>query len=144
MMASCHLTLAQARRLISIAFDQARHARQEIAVAVVDAGGNLLAFERSELAFLGAISAAQAKAVTANAYRRTTAQMQQRLDGGKLAYLALSPALPMEGGVPVQIHNDFLGAIGISGAPSETDARLAEETAEIFLAEVADHAARAV
>lgn len=100
-----------------------------------------MAFERSEEAFIGAIAAAQEKAITANAYRRPTSDMRERLNAGKLEYLALPSTLPMDGGVPIRINGIHCGALGVSGASSETDAKIAEEASDQLLAEANDHAA---
>ncbi len=121
------LSLRQAQCLLNSANSAAEKQEHEVAIAIVDGGGHLLLFQRSNTVFLGAISAALDKAVTANAYQRPTSDMQVRLNEGKLSYLALRDSLPMEGGVPVKLGGVHVGAIGISGAPSEIDNLIANE-----------------
>lgn len=99
-----------------------------LSVAVVDESGHLLAFVRSDEAFLGSIAAALAKAKTALYFRRETGMMQKGLETGKTSYLALHGALPLEGGVPIFIGRRIVGALGVSGADSKQDGELARAT----------------
>lgn len=119
------LTSAIALRLVEGCLRAARKRGLRVAAAVVDSGGNLLAFLRDEQTYLGAVQAAQGKAVTANAFQRPTAEMQLRLAEGKLSYLALEGALPMEGGVPLSLGTQPVGGLGVSGAPSKIDHEIA-------------------
>jgi glc operon protein GlcG len=123
------LTSQDAQALALQALAAGRTRELCVAAAVVDAGGHLLAFLRDDKAFLGAIEAAVAKARTAVYFRRDTAAMQQGLEQGKTAYLALKDALPLEGGVPLYLHGEVVGAVGISGAASAQDGELARTVA---------------
>jgi glc operon protein GlcG len=123
------LTAARAQQLVQHAIDAGRRDNLAIAAAVVDAGGHLLAFVRNDSAFLGSIDASISKARTAVYFRRETAAMQQGLEQGKTAYLALSGALPLEGGVPLYCMDHVVGALGISGAASAEDGALARAAA---------------
>lgn len=126
------LSLKQAQCLLNFANSEAEKQEQEVAIAIVDSGGHLLLFQRGNKVFLGAISAALDKAVTANAYQRSTSDMQVRLNEGKLSYLALRDSLPLEGGVPIKLGDVNVGAIGISGAPSEIDNLIVNEAVRRF------------
>lgn len=123
------LTSQDAQALAAQALVAGRARELCVAAAVVDAGGHLLAFIRDDKTFLGAIEAAVAKARTAVYFRRDTAAMQQGLEQGKTAYLALKDALPLEGGVPLYLHGEVVGAVGISGAASAQDGELARAVA---------------
>ncbi|MET3493874.1 GlcG/HbpS family heme-binding protein [Variovorax boronicumulans] len=123
------LTSQDAHALAMQALADGRARELRVAAAVVDAGGHLLAFIRDDKAFLGAIDAAVAKARTAVYFRRDTAAMQQGLEHGKTAYLALKDALPLEGGVPLYVQGEVVGAVGISGAASAQDGELARAVA---------------
>ncbi|MDQ0073295.1 glc operon protein GlcG [Variovorax boronicumulans] len=123
------LTSLHAQELALQALATGRTRQLRVAAAVVDAGGHLLAFIRDDNAFLGSIDAAVAKARTAVYFRRETAAMQQGLEQGKTAYLALTDALPLEGGVPLYLNGEVVGAVGISGAASTQDGELARAVA---------------
>lgn len=127
-----HLNAGLARKILQFALDIAKEDDLSVSVALLDEGGNLLGFLRQENAFLGSIDAAQAKARTALFFHRESGEMQMGVESGKLAYLCLPNALPIEGGVPL-IHNDkVIGAIGVSGARSSEDGVIARRTAAAF------------
>jgi len=123
------LTTLRAQQLVQHAIEAGRKGNLAISAAVVDVGGHLLAFVRSDDAFLGSIDASVSKARTAVYFRRETATMQQGLEQGKTSYLALSGALPLEGGVPLYLNDRVVGALGISGAASAEDGELARAAA---------------
>lgn len=126
------LTTEMARSLLFTCLEMAREGNESIAVAVVDAGGNLLIFERECDAFLATIDIAIAKAKTANAFKRTTAEMQQKLEQGKASYLSLPNAVVLEGGVPIFIGSHCVGGLGVCGAPSAVDHRIATAAISSF------------
>lgn len=111
--------------LVADALAMATSLGLEVAVAVVDEAGQLLAFQRHRRAFPAAIDLAQAKARTAATFRRDTQAMQQGLEQGRMSYLAMPGALPLAGGVALRAGTEVLGAIGICGASSTEDAQIA-------------------
>lgn len=120
------LTGETACALIARGLSEAAGQGQAVAIAVVDAGGHLLAFQRHVDTMFSANEAAVAKARTAAGFRRATAEMQSRLEQGRTAYLSLPGCLPLAGGVPVVIDGHVRGGLGVSGAPSERDAAIAQ------------------
>jgi len=121
------ITSMAAAGLVSRCLMLAKERGLRIAAAVVDAGGNLISFQRDDGVFIAAIDAAWDKARTANAFHRSTAEMQVRLEQGKLSYLALKSALPLEGGVPIRVGGAVVGGLGVSGAQSRVDHEIAAE-----------------
>ena len=119
------ITTLQAQQLVQHALEEGSNACLAISAAVVDASGHILAFLRNDDAFLGSIDASVSKARTAVYFRRATAAMQQGLEQGKMSYLVLPGALPLEGGVPLYLNERVVGALGISGATSAQDGDLA-------------------
>lgn len=111
--------------LVADALTMAASQGLEVAVAVVDEAGQLLAFQRHRRAFPAAIDLAHAKARTAAAFRRDTQALQQGLEQGRTSYLAMPGALPLAGGVVLRAGTEVLGAIGVCGASSSDDARIA-------------------
>lgn len=120
------LSAENASGLIARGLSDAGRRGEVVAIAVVDAAGHLLAFQRHEGAMFMANDAAIAKARTAAGFRRSTAEMQSSLEAGKTAYLSLPGCLPLAGGVPIVANGQVLGGLGVSGAPSAIDAQIAQ------------------
>lgn len=109
----------------------AMHVR--IAVAIVDMGGNLVAFQKMDGTQLGSIELALRKAKTAVSFVRPTSDLEHALNGGNYMIATLPNALPAGGGYPIVINNEVVGALGLSGGEGETDARLAQLTVTTVL-----------
>ncbi|MDA8443714.1 GlcG/HbpS family heme-binding protein [Paracidovorax valerianellae] len=134
------LTSNQAQQLVQNAIAAGLGEGLAVSAAVVDSSGHLLAFGRADEAFLGSIDASMAKARTAVYFRRDTGAMQRALEQGKTAYLALTGALPLEGGVPLHAGDSVVGGLGISGASSMQDGTLARAAAS-FMSGLGEHGA---
>ena len=95
-------------------------------VAVVDSGGHLLAFARSDGARIGSISIALTKAVSAATRKRPTAE-----EGGGDPIMTIRLALAAErltgigGGLPIVIEGHVVGAIGVSSGTVDEDTTVA-------------------
>jgi glc operon protein GlcG len=119
------LNLAGARVMAEVAEAEAVRNNWKVAIAVVDAHGELLFFLKMDDVQQGSVDIAQAKARTAARMRRPTKALDDAVVGGRLALLAVDGVLPLEGGVPV-IHNGVvIGAVGVSGVTSAQDAQVA-------------------
>ena len=96
------ITLEQARKAIAAAEAEARKNNWPMAIAVVDAGGHLVAFSRMDNTQVASVNIAQDKAFSAAAFRRPTKAFQDGLAGGGagLRILALRGASPVDGGLP--------------------------------------------
>lgn len=128
------LQLADARRIIAAATAQAEKIGQPMNIAVVDEGGNLLAFERMANAWLGSIDISIKKAWTSRAFdieTKALGELSQSGDqffgihasnGGKVMIFA--------GGVPLKQNGKVIGAIGVSGGLGKQDQAVAEAGAE--------------
>jgi uncharacterized protein GlcG (DUF336 family) len=124
------LQLADARRIIAAATAEAEKIGQPMNIAVVDEGGNLLAFERMANAWIGSIDISQSKAWTARAFdieTKTLGENSQSGDqffgihasnGGKVMIFA--------GGVPLKQDGKVVGGLGISGGSGKQDQAVAE------------------
>jgi len=90
-----------------------------VAVAVVDRGGNLLAFYRDRFAGPHTPETAIRKAWTANSFRQSTADLATYLQKGTIPnQVQHNPgALLVGGGVTIQSQGQLVGGIGVSGAP---------------------------
>jgi uncharacterized protein GlcG (DUF336 family)/mannose-6-phosphate isomerase-like protein (cupin superfamily) len=123
------ITRGGARRAIAAAVDAAR-ARQAPGgvIAVVDDGGNLVALERIDGTFAAGSTISIGKARTAALFKRPTKAFEDTINGGRTAMAALPDSFftPLQGGVPIVVDGQVVGAIGVSGAASkEQDEELA-------------------
>jgi uncharacterized protein GlcG (DUF336 family) len=130
------LTAAGARRIVDTAVTRAREAGMAISVAVVDAGGHLVALERMDGGKFHTVHSATTKAVCAASNRRNTGSqgaVGQALDVAHALGLALAAGpgrwTAMEGGAPIMAGGECIGAVGIAGGNWEFDERVAEEAA---------------
>jgi uncharacterized protein GlcG (DUF336 family) len=119
------LNLAGARVMAEIAEAEARRNNWNVAIAVVDAHGELIFFLKMDDVQQGSVDIAQAKARTAARMRRPTKALDDAVVGGRLALLAVEGLLPLEGGVPVIANGVVIGAVGVSGVTSAQDAQVA-------------------
>jgi uncharacterized protein GlcG (DUF336 family) len=128
------LQITDARRIIAAATAKAEKIGQPMNIAVVDEGGNLLAFERMPNAWLGSINIAINKAWTSRAFdieTKALGELSQPEDqfygihasnGGKVMIFA--------GGVPLKQDGKVVGAIGVSGGLGKQDQAVAEAGSE--------------
>jgi glc operon protein GlcG len=119
------LNLEGARVMAEVAEAEARRNNWNVAIAVVDAHGELLFFLKMDDVQQGSVDIAQAKARTAARMRRPTKALDDAVAGGRLALLAVDGILPLEGGVPVIFNGVVIGAVGVSGVTSAQDAQVA-------------------
>jgi glc operon protein GlcG len=121
------LSAEEAKRVAAAAVAEAtRLGAPGAAIAVVDDGGHLLYLERLDGTFPAASAVATEKARTAAVFRKETADFESAVNGGRVAFLGNHAATPLQGGVPIRIGGQVVGAIGVSGAASaQQDTELA-------------------
>ncbi|HVZ16784.1 MAG TPA: heme-binding protein [Terriglobales bacterium] len=124
------LRLEDARRVIAAAQKKAQQIGQPMNVAVADEGGNLLAFERMEGAWLGSIDISINKAFTARAFDISTRDLAQHSQsGGQFFGIHVSNGgrvMIFAGGIPLKREGKIVGAIGVSGGTGDQDHSVAE------------------
>lgn len=98
-----------------------------VSIAIVDAGGHLLHFNRLDGAPPISSHIAPAKAHTAALGRRESKGYEDVINGGRYSILS-APTIPgmLEGGVPIMKDGFCLGAVGVSGVKSNEDAQIAK------------------
>ena len=130
------LQLPDARRIIAAATKKAEEIGQPMNIAVVDAGGNLLAFERMENAWLGSIDISQKKAWTSRAFDITTQDLGTNSQSGDQFFGIHASndgkVMIFAGGVPIKQDGKVVGAIGVSGGIGKDDHAVAEAGAAAF------------
>ena len=120
------ITLEQAKTAIAAAGAESKKNGWNHVYAVVDGGGNLIAFEKADLAGNASIGIAQVKAKMAATYRVPTKVYQDRLTAGETFVLGLPGAIPAAGGIPIVVGGKLIGAIGVSGAAPLQDNQSAQ------------------
>jgi glc operon protein GlcG len=135
------LTLDGAKRVIDAVKMEARRLNAPgAAIAVVDDGGNLMALERLDGAFAAASQISTGKARTAALFKRETKAFEEIIKNGRTAMVSLPDALftPLQGGVPIVVYGQIVGAVGVSGAASaQQDTELAVAGANALSAKTA-------
>ncbi len=124
------LTLNDARKIIGSASAKAMEIGQPMNIAVVDAGGNLLAFERMEGAWLGSIDISIKKAWTSRAFNISTQDLSGPSQPGQQFFGIHGSndgkVMIFAGGIPLKRGDEIIGAIGVSGGSGKQDQAVAE------------------
>lgn len=127
------LTLEQARAVITAGEKKAGEIGQPMNIAVVDEGGNLLAFARMADAWLGSIDIALSKAFTARAFNLPTKDLGALSQPGKPLFgihaTNAGRVVIFAGGLPLERGGRIIGAVGVSGGSVEQDQVVAEAAA---------------
>ena len=111
------LTLDGARRVIAGAQAEARKlGAPGGVVAVVDDGGNLMALERLDGTFAAGANISIGKARTAVQFKRPTRVFEDIIRNGRTPMIALDEFTPLQGGIPITVDGEIVGAVGVSGA----------------------------
>jgi len=130
------IQLADARRIIAAAEKKAEELKQPMNVAVVDEGGNLIAFERMTNAWLGSIDISQKKAWTSRAFDITTKDLGANSQSGDQFFGIHASndgkVMIFAGGIPIKKDGKVVGAIGVSGGSGVQDHAVAEAGAAAF------------
>ena len=119
------LTLEAAKQMAAAAQAEARKNNWTMVIAIVDDGAHLIYLERMDGTQIGSVLVAQDKAATAARFKRPTKVLEEMVAGGRTAFMKLSGALPIEGGLPIMVDGAVIGAIGISGGSSSQDTQVA-------------------
>ena len=120
------LTLEAAKTIAKAAEKEALQNDWPVVIAIVDEGGHLLYLQRLDNTQFGSVDVAIQKARSAIAFRRPTKVLEEQINQGHIRYLGLPGAIPIEGGLPIVVKDQFLGAIGVSGVRSHQDAQIAQ------------------
>lgn len=120
------LTLDDVRKIAQAAEAEATRNNWAVTIAVVDDGGHLLWLQRLDGCAPVSASIAPAKARTAAIGRRESRLYEEMINGGRFSFIS-APTLEgmLEGGVPIVVDGQYLGAVGVSGVKSAEDAQVA-------------------
>jgi len=115
------ISAEQANDVIRAAEAEAKKRDWKLNIAVVDSGGNLVAFERMDGAQLASIAISEHKARAAVMYRRETKAFENGIQGGFNYLLSLDGIIASRGGIPLVAGGKLIGAIGCSGGTGAQD-----------------------
>ena len=115
------IALDRANAVIAAAVDEAKNRDWKMNIAVVDSGGNLVAFERMDGAQLASIVVAQHKARAAAIFRRETKVFEAGVQSGNNTSITLDGSIASRGGIPLVEDGKLIGAIGCSGGTGSQD-----------------------
>ncbi len=121
------LEFSDVQRMAAAALDEAVRNQWAVCIAIVDDGGHLLHLQRLDGAAATTSYIATSKAHAAAVGRRESKVFEDIINGGRTAFLS-APLLQgmLEGGVPVMVDGQCIGAIGVSGVKSTEDAQVAK------------------
>jgi len=119
------ISLANAKAVANATREYGLSKGWNLAVAVVDNHGFLIAFERAENTQTASVQIAVDKARVASMYRRPTAAFAGAMAKGRIAVLSLRGVVASPGGVPIMKDGKVIGAVGVSGARGVDDGEAA-------------------
>src|SRR5499427_10231176 len=124
------LTLEDAKRMLTAAEAKAASLGIAYNIAIVDAGGHLVAFVRQDGVLIGSIDLAIDKAMTARFFDKTTSELATLAQSGKPLFgiqeSNAGKVVIFGGGVPVILDGTIVGAVGASAGTVEQDIAVAE------------------
>jgi uncharacterized protein GlcG (DUF336 family) len=130
------ITLEDARRIIAAAEAKATEIKQPMNIAVVDAGGNLVAHVRMDRAWIGSVDISINKAWTARAFDVSTKELAELSQSGDQFFGIHASnrgrVMIFAGGIPLKRGDQVVGAIGVSGGMGKQDQAVAEAGAQAF------------
>lgn len=120
------LTLEDVKKIAQAAEAEALSHQWAVSIAIVDDGGHLLWLQRLDGAAPISAHIAPAKAHTAALGRRESKVYEDIINQGRTSFLS-APTLHglLEGGVPIMVEGQCVGAVGVSGVKSIEDAQIA-------------------
>lgn len=131
------LTLDIALKVIEAAKADAARNGWPCVIAVVDDGGWLIAMERMDHpAMQISIELAPGKARSAALFRKPTAELEKSINGGRIAGVTASGSVQMQGGLPLRVGDQVVGAIGVSADTPEHDQAISQAAVDAFQSEV--------
>jgi glc operon protein GlcG len=111
------LTLEGAKLIAAAAVAEAKRGNEGASIAIVDDGGNLMYLERLQPTFPMGATISTEKARTAALFQKPTKILEDAIVGGRTPLLNAWSA-PLNGGEPIVVDGQVIGAIGVSGAAS--------------------------
>lgn len=119
------LSQQEVGRILAAARDEALRNHWAVSIVVVDDGGHPLALERLDGCAPASAYIATEKARSAALGRRETKGYEDMVNGGRTAFISAPLITSLEGGVPIMLDGQVIGAVGVSGVRAGEDAQVA-------------------
>ncbi|MGA7750606.1 MAG: heme-binding protein [Gallionella sp.] len=128
------LTLADVKVIAAACESEALRQKWAVTIAIVDDGGHLMWLQRLDGAPLTSMQIAIGKAHTSAMGRRSTKVYEDMVATGRVAVMSMPGELTfLEGGEPVVVNGEVVGAVGVSGVKAAEDAHIARAGISSFL-----------
>ena len=124
------LSQTEVGHILAAARTEAQNNQWAVTIVVVDDGGHPLALERLDGAAPISAYIATEKARTSALGRRESKGYEDMINGGRHAFLSAPLLTSLEGGVPIIVDGQVIGAVGVSGVKAEQDAQVAKAGAD--------------
>ena len=127
------LNLAAIKTMVAAAEAEAQKRNVQVTICVVDDSGNLLFLQKGDGAGLNTLQFCQKKARHSAFYKSPSKAGADELKKGNLEVLAFPDFFPNQGGLPIKVDGDTIGAIAVSGAASEIDEAIGQVAIDALL-----------
>lgn len=118
------LTRADVGKIIDAAEKFATEKGWHVTISVVDDGGQLLGLRRLDGAAPLTATVSPGKAHAAALGRCESGVFEERINGGRTAFLSVPLPTMLQGGVPIVVDGQVIGAVGVSGVKSTQDVEI--------------------
>ena len=115
-----------ANRILKAAIDEAQRQGWAVAIAICDDGGHPLGLARLDACAPISAYIATEKARTSAIGRRESKGYEEMVNGGRTAFVTAPILTSLEGGVPIIVEGQVVGAVGVSGVKADQDALIAK------------------
>lgn len=119
------LTLAEARKAVVAATAEAKANGWNVVIVVADDAGYPLTIDRLDNAQRPSVDIAIGKARTAALFKRPSAALEEAINKGRAALLSVDGQVFLQGGVPIVVNGEVIGAVGVSGVRADQDEQVA-------------------
>lgn len=131
------LTLEAARIAMSASEAQAQRNGWRVVIAVVDEGGHAILVQRLDGTQTSSFDTAIQKARAAVAWKRPSRLLEESVNNGRFAFLSITQGMAvLQGGVPLEIDGQVIGAVGVSGVKASDDEIVAQAGVDALKAAV--------
>jgi glc operon protein GlcG len=127
------LNLAAIKTMVAAAEAEAQKRNVQVTICIVDESGNLLFLQKGDGAALNTIQFCQKKARHSASYQSPSKAGADQVRNGDTAALAFPDFFPNQGGLPIKVDGQTIGAIAVSGAASEVDEAIGQTALDALL-----------
>jgi uncharacterized protein GlcG (DUF336 family) len=121
-----YLTVEDCKKILAASEAEAAKNNWVVCISIVDDGGHLLTFQRLDKCAVASVAISQAKAASAAIRKRPTKNDEEMVNNGRTSALSMPGIIFLEGGLPITVDGEVIGAVGVSGVKSSEDAQIAQ------------------